>query len=984
MGMRVGRVSGPSAAGRVGGLAMVGRAAQLAELDSALGRVRDGAPAAVLIGGEPGIGKTRLVSEFTRSADARILTGGCLQLGADSLPFAPFTALLRDLNRDLGPDGIAALLSDVPGATTAGLARLLPELAAPAGTDGDGQSRARLFEQVLTLLEHLADQSPVILTIEDAHWADSASRDLLSFLIRSQQSIDGLLILVTYRSDELHRAHPLRPLLAELDRIPWVRRVEVSPLSLRDTSELIASITGVPPADRLLDVVYRRSGGNPLFAETLARSPDLPESLRDLLVAAVRRLPEASQEIVRVASAGGDWTSHSLLAAVSGLAGAELDKALRPAVAANVLRTDGDGYLFRHALIREAVHDELLPGERARLHARYAEAIASDPALVPSGRAEAEQAHHWHAAHDLSHALTSAWRAAAAANAVFAYAEQLVMLSRVLELWLQVPDAADRIQADHLKVLETAVDAANKVGDWERGIAFADAALREAPASAAPVRRALLLQARAHMRQRLGRSGHFDDLHEAVALIPANPPTADRAKALEALAHGYHHKPRGQARAEFRQMAEEALAIARQVGDAGTEAAALTTLTWAVPPSGPGSLEQVRALFAEARERAAAAQDHQQLLYTAISESDLLEGLGQHEEAAGVAREGLAAARQYGLARTIGATLAINLAEPLTSLGRWDEASEVIERALQFLPPRMNRVGLLRLAGSIALARGDTVAAAEAVRNINATLEGAVFRDEHHLTLAVLETELRHAQARYGVALGVVSGGLEKFDLLPSPRYAWPLLVAGARACTAAGATAAGAEAAALGGRLRAEAAKLDAEGCTQRAHQLTFAALMTTDPQETAGAWAEAIQAWAATAEPYPLARVLLDAATVALNAGDRDRASDSLHRAATLAQNLGARPLTGQIADLAQRGRIGLGPAPAPGADRLAGLTARELEVLRLVAAGRSNRDIAADLFISPKTASVHVSNILGKLGVASRVEATAAAYRLGFPNI
>jgi DNA-binding NarL/FixJ family response regulator len=969
---------------------MVGRAGQLAKLESALGRVRDGAPATVLIGGEAGIGKTRLVSEFTRWADTRILTGGCLELGTDGLPFAPFTALLRDLNRDLGPDGIAALLPGIPGATTAGLARLLPELAAPPGTppgrDGDGHSRARLFEQVLTLLEHLADQSPVTLTIEDAHWADSASRDLLSFLIRSQRSIDGLLIVVTYRSDELHRTHPLRPLLAELDRIPWVQRVQVSPLSLRETRELLASITGARPADRVLDAVYRRSGGNPLFAETLACSPDLPESLRDLLIAAVRRLPEQSQEMVQVASAGGDWTSHRLLAAVSGLADAELDTALRPAVAANVLRTDGDGYLFRHALIREAVHDELLPGERVRLHARYAEAIASDPALVPSGRAEVEEAHHWHAAHDVSHALTSAWRAAAAANAVFAYAEQLAMLSRVLELWRQVPDAADRIQADHLKVLETAVGAADKAGDWDRGLAFAEAALREAPASADPVRRALLLQARARIRHRFSRRGYTDDLREALALIPADPPTAARAKVLEALAHEFHHRPRGQARAGFREIAEEALAMARQVGDAATEAAALSTLTWALPLTGPGNLEQVRALFAQARERAAAAQDYQQWLQAAIYESDLLEGLGEHEQAADVAREGLAAAREYGLARTSGATLAINLAEPLTSLGRWDEASEVIERALQLLPPPLNQVGLLRLTGDIALARGDAVAAGEAIEDVKAALEGVAFKDEHHLPLAVLETELRHARAQDDAALSVISDAVDKFGMLPSPRYAWPLLVAGARTSTAAGAgaTVVGAEAVALGDRLRSEAIKLDTEGRTQRAHQLTFAALMTTDPRETAAAWAEAIQAWVATAEPYPLARVLLHAAAAALNAGDRDGASASLLRAAALAQDLGARPLTGQITGLAQRGRIGLdpalGPASAPGADGLACLTSRELEVLRLVAAGHSNRDIAADLFISPKTASVHVSNILGKLGVASRGEAAAAAYRLG----
>src|SRR5579859_1861028 len=565
---------------------MVGRASQLAKLEHALRQTRDGASATLLIGGEAGIGKTRLVTEFTRGADARVLTGGCLELGTDGLPFAPFTALLRDLNRHPGQDGAAALLPGLPGATA--------------------QTRAHLFEQVLTLLEHLAEQSVVIMTIEDAHWADSASRDLLSFLVRSQQSIDRLLILVTYRSDELHRTHPLRPLLAELDRIPWVQRMEVSPLSLRDTSELVASITGTAPADDVLDVVYQRSGGNPLFAETLAGNPDLPESLRDLLIAGLHRLPEESQEIVRMASAGGDWTSHRLLAAISGLADVKLNSTLRPAVAANVLRADGDGYSFRHALIREAVHDELLPGERVRLHARYADAIASDPGLVPSGRAEAEQAHHWHAAHDLTQALSSAWRAAATARSVFAYAGQLAMLSRVLELWPQVPDAADRIGADHVTALESAIDAADKAGDWDRGLAFAEVALREVPASADPVRRALLLRERAHMRHHIGRDGYIDDLREAAALIPGDPPVAARASVLAALANeSAQNKPRGQARAEFRQIAEEALAIARQVGDAATEASALITLTWLLPLSDPGEAEHPRALLAQARDLAA-------------------------------------------------------------------------------------------------------------------------------------------------------------------------------------------------------------------------------------------------------------------------------------------------------------------------------------------------------------------------------------------
>jgi hypothetical protein len=205
---------------------LVGRSGQLAALDAALAAARDGSPSAVLVGGEAGVGKSRLVTEFaeqSRGTGAQVLTGGCLELGTDGLPFAPFTAVLRELVRERGADGIAGLL---PGHATRELARLLPEFGEPAAAADAGEARARLFEQVLTLLEQLADEAPVVLVIEDAHWADRSTRDLLAFLIRNQGALDGLLIVVTYRSDELHRTHPLRPLLAELDRISWVTRIE--------------------------------------------------------------------------------------------------------------------------------------------------------------------------------------------------------------------------------------------------------------------------------------------------------------------------------------------------------------------------------------------------------------------------------------------------------------------------------------------------------------------------------------------------------------------------------------------------------------------------------------------------------------------------------------------------------------------------------------------------------------------------------------
>jgi ATP/maltotriose-dependent transcriptional regulator MalT len=998
---------------RVSSPVLVGRSGQLSALDAALAEAGRGSPSAVMVGGEAGVGKTRLVNEFTersRGADVRILTGGCLELGADSLPFAPFTAVLRELVRGLGAAGVMELL---PGGAARELARLLPEFGEPAGPDDAGEARARLFEQMLILLERLAEAGPVVLVIEDMHWADRSSRDLLAFMIRNQRSAEGLLIVVTYRSDDLHQAHPLRPLLAELDRIGWVTRMDLDRLSRQDTGQLVTQITGREPGDDLLTAVYGRTEGNPLFVEALfgdgAPAPGLPESLRDLLVAAVRRLPDETQDVVRVASAGGERTGHGLLAAVTGLDDVSLARALRPAVAANVLLADSEGYVFRHALIREAVHDELLPGERGHVHRRFAEAIGADPALVMPGRAPGEQSYHWYAARDTARALASAWQAAGQAGRALAYAEQLAMLSRVLELWEQVPDATQRIGADHVAVLEAAVRAAGLAGEDDRGITLATAALKEVDVAAEPVRAALLLVTRGHLKYRLGRADSPDDLREAVRLVPAEPPSPARAQALEALAHNALHVYGGWDDPALRAAAEQAVVIARRAGDAATEAAALLTLASGEPVG--GDVERIQALLAQARAVASRAGACQPLLEAAVIESELLEGAGLHELAATVAREGLGAAREYGLARTFGSVLASNLAEPLVSLGRWAEASEVIEVALRLFPPRINRTHLWRLAGDIALARGDLEAAAASVTSMKSVLHDTRYHDHYHLPLARLETEMLLARGRPAEALSALQDALDRFDVPHSPRYAWPLLVAGARACAAAAAARDGgqrANAAAMLDRLRAEASKLAADGLAQQAHQLTFAAEAACAGQVPAAAgpgelsqpgniravWDKAAQAWETAGEPYPLARTLQRSAEAALRAGDREGGATRLRRAAELTQRLGAQPLSDDIAALAGRARITL-DQPGEGADARAvagrvgraqipgpgrpGLTARELDVLRLVAAGRSNREIAGELFISAKTASVHVSNILAKLGVTTRGEAAAAAHRL-----
>ena len=571
---------------RGGSPVLVGRAAEMAALAAAFDAVRQGGPAALLIGGEAGVGKTRLISEFAgeaRAAGARVLIGGCLELGADGLPFGPFTAMLRDLVRDIGADELVGMLPGSDRATRE-LARLLPELAGGQTADdaasalrNAGEARARLFEEFLTLLERLAAAQPLVLVVEDAHWADRSSRDLIAFLIGYQRALANVLIAVTFRSDELHRTHPLRPLLAELTRIDWVERTELPRLSRGQAEELAAAVLGGFPDRALTDALYERAEGNPLFTEELLACPDgcalIPDSLADLLQQAVRRLPEDTQEVLRIASAGSGATSHTLLARVTGRTEDELTTAIRPAVTGNVLVTTADGYAFRHALIREAVHEDLLPGEHSQVHTKFALAIDADPALVGDGRADMEKAHHWYSAHNTTWALISAWQASMQASRSVAHAERLVLLARVLELWDQVPDAAERIGADHVLVLEESAAAARDAGEHKRGLAFAESALAQLDERTDPVRVALLLSERHQFRRDLGMPESMEDLDRALGLVPEELDKPARTQLLLAASYFGCHE----GGPHFREWATEALRLAREAGDRDDEAQALAS-----------------------------------------------------------------------------------------------------------------------------------------------------------------------------------------------------------------------------------------------------------------------------------------------------------------------------------------------------------------------------------------------------------------------
>ena len=979
----------------------------MAALADALSGVREGGHPALLIGGEAGAGKSRLLAEFAATVpEAQVLTGGCLQLGGDELPFTPFATVLRGLVRELGADAVTAMM---PGRGIPELARLIPELGEPDEGRDPGQARARLFEEMLTLLGRLAESGPVIVLVEDAHWADESTRGLLAFLIGQQRELPGTLIAVTFRSDELHRTHPLRPVLAELARIGWVRRIELPRLTRRETAELASQILGREPDPDLVARLYARSEGNPLFAEELIHGGDLdrdlPESLRDLLLGTVQRLPDATREVLRVASSGIEPYGHGLLAVVSGLDEEEALAALRPAVTTNVLLASADGYSFRHALIREAVSGDLLPGEDERQHARYAAAIDADPSLAGPGRAAIEAANHWYWARDAGRALSGAWRAAALLTQSVAHAERLALLSRVLRLWDQVPDAAERTGTDRAGVLEQAMLTAELSGDDQRGLAFADAALAELDPVTAPVRVALMLGKRNLFKRLLGRPGGGDDLRAALALVPAEATAAAATRAEILLAMGYFGVTPTQ-----RAYAEEALALARRSGAVGTEVNALLTLALgATAPAfqaAPGS--EALALIAQARATAARSGHFQTALRAASLESYLLEAAGEYERAAEVARQGMREAEENGLTRALGTFLAINVAEPLFALGRWDESLEMAERALELSPPSLHQSALRGRQAYVTVARGQVEAAAEALSAAHQVLSDARFEYQYHLPQTELTVQLRMVADGPAAALDEAIAVTERYDLSSAiPVNGWPLVITLAHVSLAALRQATGGQAesmaeraATLMGRLRTAAAGLPAEGPLQRAYRLTFAAQVTTaslvhaeivraaeaaEPSAARAAWDEAAKAWEALRQPYELAIALTCAAEAelagpaGLTGRDREAAGGRLRRAAPLAAQLGARPLADTITSLARRAGVTL-DAKTPVRPGRLGLTDRELEVLRLVAAGRTNRDIAADLFISAKTASVHVSNIMAKLGAANRAQAAAIAQSRG----
>ncbi len=934
---------------------LVGRAADLAALREALRRSRGAEPSTVLVGGEAGVGKTRLVEDFCRSLAGepiRVLTGQCLELGEEGLPLAPFAGALRQLVRAEGTAILAGREHE--------FARLLPELgAAPQLSDANWGG---LFDTVGGLLGQLSAERPLILVVEDLHWADRSTRDLIDFLVRSAR-LQRLLLIATYRTDELHRGHPLRPFVAELDRVRGVRRVELARLDRDGTAEMLAHLLGSEPEPSTVDAVNERAQGNPFFIEQFAASgdpacSDIPTSLRDLLLSRVDRLPEPVQRVLRVAAVGGTQFGHELLARVAGLDESILDSALRAIAAAQLITFDPDGgYEFRHALVREAVHDDLLPGEHSRLHARYAEAVEAEPHLVALGRAPAEIAHHWHAAHNHPRALATAKHAADEAGRQFAFAEQARLLDRVIELWEQVPLAAELLGLGHLDLLEQAAVVAIGSGEHMQALTLTRAALEELDAEQEPLRAARLLVRRAKLLRNAGKGDGENEAGEAFRLLNLLPTSADQVRLLADIANVFATGDNDRATS----IARLAMTGAAELGDVSM--LVFTEITFGQVCAGRLTPEDALPTMQGAADRARVVGNQLDLARALVMVSDSLFELGLYQQSATTAAECFTGVNRVGISRSTAVLLLANQAEAELALGRWDEADKLVAKAARLDPPGLLALPWLQLRAKLRLARGHD--GADALLGRAMSFLGKPFLDPVN-RLCLLELRVLAAfQAGDRVAAAtIVRAAVTDPVLAERSRYAWPLLLAGAQVAAANDDT-----------ELRACIAAAAAPITRRYPAEFAAAAQVAALLDGTESNWRVAVQAWRADGHPYELAQCLLGLAES--QAADRAGAAQTLDELVTIATELGARPLLEAADQLARRLGVRVGAVVVGGSEVL---TSREREVLRLVAEGQSNSRIAARLFISPKTASVHVSRIIAKLEVTNRGEAAAVAHRLG----
>ncbi|MGI8413853.1 MAG: ATP-binding protein, partial [Solirubrobacteraceae bacterium] len=741
----------------------VGRVGELAELELGLAEASSRRPVVVLLGGESGVGKTRLIGELEhrlRDGDALVLRGEGMEQGEGELPYAPLLSALRPLVRERHP----ILQSLSPGSRTQ-LAALLPGLAdgrLPAAIH-DASAQLRLFEALLELLDLLSDVQPLVLILEDMHWADRSTRTFVAFLARSLRQ-ERVMLVLSYRADELHRRHALRPLLSELERLERARRVELAPFDRGELVEALTDILGDAPSDELVERLFSRSEGNPLYTEELlAAGLDgrgaAPQSLRDAFMLRIERLSEAAKRATRAIAAGGRLDEPTI-AQVSGIEHEALHAALREAVDEQVLVAGVDGRLyFRHGLLREALYDDLLPGERGELHLALARAFEQGPSAEHGREVEraAAIARHYSAGGDQPAALRASVHAACAARDVHAYGEAADLAERALELWPRVPDGDRTLELDQVGVLTLAAMGHGIAGDRSRAEVLLQTALRELDPDADPRRYATVLALLARMQWSLNRGLEgIETARRALAMLPPDDASRERAALLAWLARTRV------LRGHFRHAVtdgEEALRVAVAAQDSHVEGQVLNTLGMAQIALGQVT-EGVKCL----RRAVAIARHNDDLdgLATAYANlAAMLNLAGRSADALRTATEGLAATpRRLSRSRD---WMMLTVSEHAFEVGDWDRARASLG------PAPSQRVGVLLIfrlirEAELALGEGDDECAARCLKEA----EPLVARSSEPQWIGPFGTllgELRRRRADLSGARAAVAQALDRLEL---------------------------------------------------------------------------------------------------------------------------------------------------------------------------------------------------------------------------
>ncbi len=939
----------------------VGRVRELEELEHALAAAQTGSGTTALVSGDAGIGKTRLAAELTRdahNAGFEAFVGRSIDLVGAELPYQPVVEALRPLGKPWEVDG------QTPG------------------------SQLQMFEETLALLSERATSAPVLLVLEDLHWADTSTLDLVVFLAHNLDD-RPVVLLATCRAGEPASAERVRRLADGVRRSVSALVLELGPLEREELAVLLAAHAHHPLPPALTDAIASRSEGNPFFAEELLAaasegSVELPQTLRDTLLRRIAGLDHRTQSLLRVAAAAGRDVEYSLLCATAALPEPKVRESLRQAVAHDVLVAEPGTpmFRFRHALLAEAIYATILPGEREELHARLAGELARSGVAAP-----AELAPHWAAAGRSAEALVASVEAARQAEAVFGLVEAHAHLERAIALWHEVPDAAELVGLELATVCARTARLASQVGASARAVELARDAIELVAHD--PHRAAILhVDLGRYLYETGTYNAGFAELERAVEIAPTKPPSPERAYALASLAAGLMLGWRHQ---ESLAASEEALALARTVGAGEAEVRALTVRGVALAYLGradEGVAELHRAL-----QHAEELGDHWGIDRVYINFTDTLTMLGRLRESARLGQTGLEAMRRYGIHSPV---LIANVIEALHACGDWDEAERLSASALRGVRTSFP-YALFIVRALVEIDRGefdDARAHFEAADDTLREDRGLGLYDgwladlalwEHRWADADAATEQGLAYARRPEAaqirVQVCAKGLrtqaELAALARARRDGDALRKRLARARTLLTvARGAADEASAIAPSAAGWLALAEAEYARTRAE---------ARPE----AWSKAATTWDQL-ERSPLAAYCRWRQAEALvSAGaSRTEASAPLREAHAVATRIQAKPLIRELELLAQRARLDLASADdkADGNSGLAdtlGLTPREAEVLTLVARGYTNREIAEALVISVKTASVHVSHILRKLDAPNRREAAAIAHRLTPPD-